>query len=307
MSLHRFNPSLSIQNNEASPRFTPKNADNKQPSPKTELKLNVAASSGNLMYNAPTFLQRLRNNRIYIQLSRTRLLGGGKVKILIQLLLFFWLLNSLVEKFQFTDNDDSRFQHLRNTYCKPNSPEEICQMPNQYKKFIWVFVDSLAYDQAQPLLTPFTSNYNLHKVMHYGFKFSTAIYTSFFTGKVPTNYAGKEILSDNLFYQMRNAGMRMKFVGPKFPTLTLLGKGAFQYFEEIVQVNTEERVLDFLQENINKPFLADAARRGQSLFFTTNLFDERIHKSGKKDPNNQALLPPVKPIFQKLKQFVDKN
>jgi hypothetical protein len=143
--------------------------------------------------------------------------------------------------------------------------------------------------------------------MHYGFKFSTAIYTSFFTGKVPTNYAGKEIFSDNLFYQMRNAGMRMKFVGPKFPTLALLGDGAYQYFEELIQVNSENQVLDFLHENAFNSFLPDAARRGQSLFFTTNLLDERIHKSGKKDPKNQALLPALKPIFQKLKQFVDSN
>ena len=111
--------------------------------------------------------------------------------------------------------------------------------------------------------------------MHYGFKFSTAIYTSFFTGKVPTNYAGKEIFSDNLFYQMRNAdilkffrvcfflthvSMRMKFIGPKFPTLALLGGGVYQYFEELIQVNSENQVLDFLHENAFNSFLPDAAR-----------------------------------------------
>lgn len=70
-----------------------------------------------------------------------------------------------------------------------------------------ILVDSLAYDQAEKHLQMFKGTSNLHKVMHYGFKFSTAIYTSYFTGKIPTNYAGHEIVSDSIFHQFRQAGI----------------------------------------------------------------------------------------------------
>ena len=112
--------------------------------------------------------------------------------------------------------------------------------------------------------------------MHYGFKFSTAIYTSYFTGKSPTNYAGREILSDNIFYQLSRAdilifqllyislttsSLNMKFVGPKFPTLFLLGEEkSTEYFRDTILVNEESKVLNFLQDQMYNSFLEDAAR-----------------------------------------------
>lgn len=38
---------------------------------------------------------------------------------------------------------------------------------------------------------------------------------------------------------------------------------------------------------------------------TTNLLDERIHRTGKQDEKNQALIKSMVPLLQKVKQFVD--
>jgi hypothetical protein len=132
MSLNRFNPSK-YPISEASPRFPSKNAEHQSTTTvKTESR--IVDLPSDTTYPSPTLLNKLQNSNFLRQFSRTRLAVGGKLKILLQVLLFLWLLNSLVEKFQFTDNDDSRFQHLRNQNCKQGSFEDLCQFPNSYKK-----------------------------------------------------------------------------------------------------------------------------------------------------------------------------
>ena len=142
--------------------------------------------------------------------------------------------------------------------------------------------------------------------MHYGFKFSTAIYTSFFTGKVPTNYAGHEINSDNLFYQFHTANMKMKFYGPRFPTMSLLGTPADQYFD-VIDIPRENNLFEILRGNSASKVFNDALTNDLSLYFSTNLLDDRIHHTGKQDTSNYLLVTQLKEVLLTAKEFVDKN
>jgi len=277
------------------------------------LSLFSSTSSGN-----PSSYQNKALNYLHTWFG-TNPKNGTKIKFFLQLLLLIWLFLSLARKFQYTDNDDARFQHLRNTECQENGvhiyskrgkdfekDSDLCVLPNQYKKFVWIFVDSLAFDQAEDLRAMFPDHRNVHKIMNHGFKFSTAIYTTFFTGKIPTNYAGHEIMSDNLFYQMKRADMRLKFIGPAFPTLHLLGSGGEQYFSEKLSVVSEGTPFEFLRSNADE-FLSAIAKEGSSVLFTTNVIDDRIHRTGKHDLRTKELISDIRITLKKVKQFIDKN
>ncbi len=207
----------------------------------------------------------------------------------------------------------------------------VCALTiNQYSKFMWIFVDSLAHDMATDLLHIFPDHFNFHRlqckfdcfspfrIMNHGFKFSTAIYTTYFTGKVPTNYAGHEIFSDNLFYQFSRArihiierwlftapDMRMRFVGSHFPAIALLGSASEHYFEHIEEISHESRILEFLRRSDIDEYLNTASKSSTSIIFNTVLLDEGIHRTGKKDPRNQALVTDMLDVVKNMKEFID--
>jgi hypothetical protein len=56
-------------------------------------------------------------NALQVYFNWVRKLIGEKTKLFVQLLLLLWILNSILKKFQYTDNEDHRFQHMRNDMC----------------------------------------------------------------------------------------------------------------------------------------------------------------------------------------------
>jgi hypothetical protein len=142
------------------------------------------------------------------------------------------------------------------------------------------------------------------RIRNQGFKFSYAIYTTFFTGRIPTNYFGATIESDSLFAQMSSAGMRTAYVGPHRPTIFLLGddweRTNADYFHR--QVNLpEETVLFshlFAAENHTAvtPYrqvqreLDSVRDRGESLFIGSGLMDKVHHELSKNSDLARALI-----------------
>eukprot|EP01132_Coremiostelium_polycephalum_P005164 gene5164-6429_t len=258
-----------------------------------------------------------------------------------------------MDKFQRTDDADSKLIQYRNNLCVPgkdsvaggNLPyyyylpvfpplststgdtrrnnidrKVLCEYNDyrKFKKFVWIFVDSLAHDQATGIIDSFAMNANSYRILNHGFKFSTAIYTSFFTGKIPTNYAGKPIQSDNLFYQMNRAGMNIHFVGPEFPGVGLLGDSPSRqlYFKRYTIVPDEERLLSrVFGDHLSSPtedsvysYLEQLTENGQSsLMLTTNLLDDRIHRKGKFHPPTLALLQDLTNNVPLIKKWLSEH
>ncbi|KAF2073094.1 hypothetical protein CYY_005589 [Polysphondylium violaceum] len=292
-------------------------------------------------YNRST--QRLLNDNRYLNylLKIYNIITSKNQYILIiQVLFLFYLLSHTLDKFQRTDDSDATLIQYRNNYCSKatldhhlyrNAFDDHLQQYNldksvlcnskkhQFKKFVWIFVDSLAHDQAYPIISQFEENANTFRILNHGFKFSTAIYTSFFTGKIPTNYAGKPIHSDNIFYQMKNAGMKMHFVGPEFPAPALLDDSPHykRYFDQFTIIPQEPVLISPLfgenpslhpsKESVKLALDELTGNGKKSVMLTTNLLDDKIHRKGKYDPPTLALLSQLTNNVPLVKQWLSEN
>lgn len=101
--------------------------------------------------------------------------------------------------------------------------------------------------------------------------------------------------------------MRVQFVGPRFPTLTLLGSSAHSVFTKIQEVVHEDKTFEILRKPEGDSLLKDIALNGNSVFLTTNVLDDGIHKTGKLDPKNHVIVDQLEDILIKLKRFVDEH
>jgi predicted AlkP superfamily pyrophosphatase or phosphodiesterase len=99
--------------------------------------------------------------------------------------------------------------------------------------------------------------------------------------------------------------MKVQFIGPRFPTLTLLGTSAYSVFSHIQEVIHEEKTFEILRKPEGDTLLNNAALNGHSLFFTTNVLDDGIHKTGKQDPKNSEIVEELEDVIIKLKNFID--
>ncbi|EGG23346.1 hypothetical protein DFA_05478 [Cavenderia fasciculata] len=304
-------------------------------------------SFGNTIYNNPLVV------KVQPYVSRlsqwTSRVGRGRLAMLLQTLVLLMLLVNTLDKFQMTDDADTTLTKIRNNLCGPmidqdsrqpifgddliapsTSRQALCQGASshtQFKKYVWIFVDSLAHDQATDLVSAFRAHSaqadypggtNTYRILNEGFKFSTAIYTSFFTGKIPTNYAGKPIRGDNIFAQFRTSGIKSRYIGPDFPTLGLLGDSEERerYFDEYTIIPDETAILSTLfgENNNNEPATPDSVSAvmdeltgdGEtSVMLTSNLLDDKIHRRGKYDPPTLKLLEFLNRNIPLLHQWVD--
>ncbi|EFA83653.1 hypothetical protein PPL_02719 [Heterostelium album PN500] len=247
-----------------------------------------------------------------------RIGGRGRLALFLQVLALALLLSHTLDKFQMTDDADARLVTLRNNLCSQHLQQQadfyhqpafagdipanidtsiLCRStPTQFSKFVWIFVDSLARDQATDLIEAFQESASVYRIMNHGFKFSTAIYTSFFTGKIPTNYAGRVIKSDNIFYQMKRANFQIRMYFDEYSIIPDEHNILYNLFGDQRMPASETTVSLALDE------LTDSGRK--SIMLTSNLLDDKIHKKGKYDPPTLKLLSDLNRNIPLLKKWL---
>ncbi|KYR01067.1 hypothetical protein DLAC_02161 [Tieghemostelium lacteum] len=286
-----------------------------------------------------------------------QLTSHTRLVTIVQVVVLFYLLLHTMNKFQRTDDSDATLNQYRNNLCDLNGdlnnnnnyymdafsdssfrlefpninratlcrsssgslvPEAYNGDKKSFKKFIWIFVDSFAHDQASEIVDNYAGHSHQYRILNHGFKFSTAIYTTFFTGKIPTNYAGKPIRSDNIFYQFKKSGMKIHFVGPEFPTIALLGDSSQsrRYFESYTNhIDDHKLFTPVFGNQLTTPTVTSVSealdkltRSGQhSVMMTTNLLDDKIHKKGKYDPPTLSLIQQLTANMPLLKEWLSQH
>ena len=123
-------------------------------------------------------------------------------------------------------------EEYNNTFCQTynktgeNDPVElICENKFKKKKFIWVLLDGLAFDQLF-LLPNRTVNPipNFFRIKSKEYKQSGSLHESILTGKFSRNYPAKKIKIDTIFKQAHQAEIKMIYRGSSFPVFYLLGR-----------------------------------------------------------------------------------
>jgi hypothetical protein len=110
-----------------------------------------------------------------------------------------------------TEIPSPKISMKKESFCK-----ETKVLP-KFKQILWFLTDGLPYYYSKEIF----SNYETHGVLYNvdlpGPKYSHAIYTSYLTGQLATNYEGNPIKGDNLLKSI----LRSKEFGP----LTYVGPG----------------------------------------------------------------------------------
>jgi len=81
-----------------------------------------------------------------------------------------------------------------------------------------------------------------------GSKFSHAIYTSYMTGQLPTNYNGDPIAGDHLVRSMKRSLKReykLRYIGPEWSFLAIFGKKNYRDFFQQVKIERESLDIDY--------------------------------------------------------------
>jgi hypothetical protein len=126
----------------------------------------------------------------------------------------------------------------------PFTPPLLCNTSQSFSKFLFFYCDGLARDLATPVLDLFVdhldvlrfepSSFSLpfsllllsssiflfqspnyltyYRITNEGFPASYAIFTSYMTGKLPTNYLGSPVETDSLPFQFKSAGIPFFFL-----------------------------------------------------------------------------------------------
>jgi hypothetical protein len=75
-----------------------------------------------------------------------------------------------------------------------------------------------------------------------GLKYSHAIYSSYLSGQLPTNYKGEPILSDHIVKSLNRAygpSYSLKYIGPEWSFLAIFGKDNYDTFFSEVRIERE--------------------------------------------------------------------
>lgn len=165
----------------------------------------------------------------------------------------------------------------------------------------------------------------MHPIDLPGPKYSHAIYTSYLTGQLPTNYQGHPIKGDHLVKSMKRSPSigPLTYIGPKWSFLAISGKEADykQYFDHI---DIQEEPLDQPHDRAYRFFFKDTASRHKfkqtlesikaedgSLFTHSAIFDHINHGVYRAEPVNTRFLDTLaKRIADDLntvKEWIDKN
>ena len=114
-------------------------------------------------------------------------------------------------------------------FSQSPSFDHFCDTPFGHQHFLWVILDSVPIDLMKPWMDK-QSNLFFYRLRNIGDPYSRPIYTTWYTGTVSSNFAGEEIALDNTIDQWRrNSGLPIDYVGPKPPSIDLLGQSRFDY------------------------------------------------------------------------------
>lgn len=187
--------------------------------------------------------------------------------------------------------------------------------------------DAWAIKYAKAVIQRYKDSSILYEIDVPGPKYSHAIYTSYMTGKMHTNYAGKTIVGDNLLKSMKRStqNFKLKYIGPEWSFLAILGKKNYdKYFdnilivEEPLNIHYEHPYPFFFEDKKKKDnfdsILKDLVKTGGSLITHSAVFDHRNHGEKKFLGPNAIEFPGIDKMAQTLqsdmvtlKKFIDKN
>eukprot|EP00033_Pygsuia_biforma_P002633 GCRY01002913.1.p1 GENE.GCRY01002913.1~~GCRY01002913.1.p1 ORF type:complete len:567 (-),score=111.38 GCRY01002913.1:145-1845(-) len=220
-----------------------------------------------------------------------------------------------VKKFQAQGSSSS---HNINLDCQKSSEHDECDLPglNRFSKIVWVFIDSLAISQIEPFLRneTYAEHANTYRIRNTGFKFSYALYTSFFTGQLPFNYAGKPIVSDNLFLQMTHSDIEMHYVGCNPTAWNLLHNIPNVFPAGITRTEPEQEYIlpllfsdpDHLSAETVAHTLDKYTNNGQkSVFFTSGRLDAVHHEYSRNHPLTHRLVNHLNAAMPAVRQWME--
>eukprot|EP00735_Rhodelphis_limneticus_P007452 TRINITY_DN1_c0_g1::TRINITY_DN1_c0_g1_i1::g.14809::m.14809 TRINITY_DN1_c0_g1::TRINITY_DN1_c0_g1_i1::g.14809 ORF type:complete len:967 (+),score=122.21 TRINITY_DN1_c0_g1_i1:298-3198(+) len=173
---------------------------------------------------------------------------------------------------------------------------EFCNLPSQapfrFSKVIWFVTDGFPVKCSTEILEHYKDHSYRFDVEIPGIKFSHAIYTSWLTGELPINFAGKPIQGDNLYASMRRgkSNVRLEYEGPEWSFLAVAGESNYREYFADHKLHVEPLSHDLLRaypflfeekENGEQPFYADTLPRleqmGHSLIAHSGVFDHIQH------------------------------
>jgi hypothetical protein len=209
----------------------------------------------------------------------------------------------------------------------------------QLDKFIMFFTDSFPHNYGKDLFPHFESHSQVYLINIPGAKYSHAIYTSFMTGQVATNYEGKTIDGDHLVRSMKRSFVRpgvdsrgervsypVRYYGPEWSLLAIFGNHNYgTFFNAGVHVQSEALDINFIHPypfffedqkatDLFRGVREDIAAKGQSVFVHTGVMDHRQHgehlglgPSGKAFPHTDTMAARMVADLKTVKSFVDRN
>lgn len=134
----------------------------------------------------------------------------------------------------------------KSQYCLKGNHEE-CSHELKNKKFILLYIDSLAYDQIDVLEQQFKDKAMIFKLKQENFKQSGSLAETLFTGKFSQNYVAKNSESDNIINQMISSNYKLKFEGVEFPLYSLFIR---KHLDSFSKVNLKDRRESFPLQSI---------------------------------------------------------
>jgi hypothetical protein len=157
-----------------------------------------------------------------------------------------------------------------------------------------------------------------------GAKYSHAIYSSYLSGTLPTNYGGKPLESDHLLASIKRSQCEIKtrYVGPRWSFLMVTGEPVDRYYPAGVREFKEELGIGlsvaypffFMNKTTSREFawdyLPDLKRRGDSLVSHSGVFDHIAHGVYRHAGNTKRLDRVDKDMakdFRVIKHFVREN
>lgn len=161
-----------------------------------------------------------------------------------------------------------------------------------------------------------------------GAKFSHAIYSSYFTGQLPTNYKGTAIAGDHIIRAMKRnnkVSYKLRYIGPEWSFLSIWGKENYDTFFDKVEIKNEpldvnyEHPYPFFFEDMEansffRHYLRDLKSNGASMFAHSGVFDHRQHGEHKglgpaseEFPKTERMSKVLTGDLKKLKEWIDRN
>jgi len=217
----------------------------------------------------------------------------------------FLSVNIIIDPSNFNKNN---FKGRLNTFCDNNSTgfdKLVCKNDIKNKKFIWIFIDSLAYDQLYFLKKKFDNReIALFNIFSETFAQSGAMHETLLTGKFSRNFFSNRIEIDQIFKQTKRKNYTVNYVGNEYPLLDLNGKEMI--FNKILKKKTESYPFSSLCKNLS-------FKENSDLFmnYTNDTLDEEsrfeVIKGVESNFDHKANIDIINTCFKELEFYFGKD